>query len=63
MGEIAANLVAVAIREWDYFRRTTRSLDDSWQLGANLDDAFRVLLDETVPSNGLMARWDSSAGL
>jgi carboxymethylenebutenolidase len=26
-------------------------------------ESARKLLDETVPSNGLMARWESSAGL
>lgn len=38
MNEIAARLVAVATREWESFRRTTRRIDDSWHLGANLDE-------------------------
>ena len=35
---LALRLVEVATREWEYFRRTTRALDDSWQLGGNLDE-------------------------
>ena len=38
MDDIAARLVAVATREWNFFRRTTRHLDDHWDLGANLDE-------------------------
>ncbi|MBX3566161.1 MAG: DUF2272 domain-containing protein [Sphingomonas sp.] len=38
MGDIAERLIAVAAREWDFFRRTTRHLDDHWDLGANLDE-------------------------
>lgn len=37
MAEIADRLVAVATREWNFFERTTRPLDDNWQLGANQD--------------------------
>jgi len=38
MNKIAARLVEVATREWEYFRRTMRRIDDSWHLGANLDE-------------------------
>ncbi len=38
LGEIAGRLIAVAAREWEFFRRTTRHIDDHWDLGANLDD-------------------------
>ncbi len=42
MGEIAARLIAVAEREWDFFRRTTRRVNDKWDLGANLDEPLHT---------------------
>ncbi|RYY25666.1 MAG: DUF2272 domain-containing protein [Sphingomonadales bacterium] len=42
MGEVAERLIAVAAREWEFFRRTTRYLDDHWDLGANLDEPLHT---------------------
>lgn len=37
MTPFTERLIAVATREWEFFLRTTRRIDDSWHLGANLD--------------------------
>lgn len=43
MNGIAARLVTIAKDEWEFFRRTTRHLDDHWDLGANLDEPLHTV--------------------